>query len=285
MRSPRSTPSSAISTATRERIGRRLAEAKEQQRRPRRLPRARGHRATRRRTCCCDRASCRRRRRRPRRSPARRVGIVALIGAPLVRSRPLQRLRHLRRRRDRRRSIASGSSPTTASSTRTATSPPARPRAARARRHARRTDDLRGHVAARPAGHRPGARRGAAARQHLSASPLPPRSATASARRCSPLARATTPCFVAFCNSVGGQDELLFDGNSLVLDEEGQCSRGGRASRRRSLVVDIEPADAIRRRLRDVRRRALARDRRRAARRSRPSTSALHTGLASAWRR
>src|SRR5256884_6694691 len=29
-------------------------------------------------------------------------------------------------------------------------------------------------------------------------------------------------CLVAFCNSVGGQDELLFDGNSLVLDEEGQ---------------------------------------------------------------
>src|SRR5215212_7968369 len=27
--------------------------------------------------------------------------------------------------------------------------------------------------------------------------------------------------FVAFCNAVGGQDELIFDGHSLVLDEEG----------------------------------------------------------------
>ncbi|MGZ6728338.1 MAG: nitrilase-related carbon-nitrogen hydrolase, partial [Gaiellaceae bacterium] len=28
-------------------------------------------------------------------------------------------------------------------------------------------------------------------------------------------------CFVAFCNAVGGQDELIFDGHSLVLDEDG----------------------------------------------------------------
>src|ERR671938_144909 len=29
-------------------------------------------------------------------------------------------------------------------------------------------------------------------------------------------------CFVAFCNAVGGQDELIFDGHSLVVDEEGR---------------------------------------------------------------
>ena len=29
-------------------------------------------------------------------------------------------------------------------------------------------------------------------------------------------------CFVAFCNAVGGQDELIFDGHSLVLDDEGE---------------------------------------------------------------
>src|SRR2546430_504875 len=34
-------------------------------------------------------------------------------------------------------------------------------------------------------------------------------------------------CLVAFCNSVGGQDELLFDGNSLVLDEEGHLLARG----------------------------------------------------------
>src|ERR687888_356965 len=28
-------------------------------------------------------------------------------------------------------------------------------------------------------------------------------------------------CFVAFCNAVGAQDELIFDGHSLVLDEDG----------------------------------------------------------------
>jgi len=69
-------------------------------------------------------------------------------------------------------------------------------------------------------------------------------------------------CLVAFCNSVGGQDELLFDGNSLVLDEEGNLLARGPSFEEALLVVDIEPADAIARRLRDVRRRALARDRR-----------------------
>src|SRR6187401_2856043 len=28
-------------------------------------------------------------------------------------------------------------------------------------------------------------------------------------------------CFVAFCNAVGGQDELIFDGHSVVIDDEG----------------------------------------------------------------
>ena len=27
--------------------------------------------------------------------------------------------------------------------------------------------------------------------------------------------------YVAFCNTVGGQDELIFDGHSLVIDDEG----------------------------------------------------------------
>src|SRR5262249_50694681 len=29
-------------------------------------------------------------------------------------------------------------------------------------------------------------------------------------------------CFVALCNAVGGQDELIFDGHSVVLDDEGE---------------------------------------------------------------
>jgi NAD+ synthase (glutamine-hydrolysing) len=68
-------------------------------------------------------------------------------------------------------------------------------------------------------------------------------------------------CFVAFCNAVGGQDELIFDGNSLVLDEEGNVLARGPGFEEALLVVDIDPADAVGRRLRDVRRRALARER------------------------
>src|SRR3954471_17751492 len=68
-------------------------------------------------------------------------------------------------------------------------------------------------------------------------------------------------CFVAFCNSVGGQDELIFDGSSLVLDEEGHVLARGPAFLEALLVVDIEPAEAVGRRLTDVRRRALARHR------------------------
>ena len=40
-------------------------------------------------------------------------------------------------------------------------------------------------------------------------------------------------CFVALCNAVGGQDELIFDGHSVVLDDEGEVlARARRASRR-----------------------------------------------------
>ena len=68
-------------------------------------------------------------------------------------------------------------------------------------------------------------------------------------------------CFVAFCNAVGGQDELIFDGNSLLLDEEGHVLARGTGFEEALLIADIEPADAVGRRLRDVRRRSLARDR------------------------
>ncbi len=68
-------------------------------------------------------------------------------------------------------------------------------------------------------------------------------------------------CLVAFCNAVGGQDELIFDGHSLVLDEEGHVLASAPGFEEALLVVDIDPADAVGRRLRDVRRRALARER------------------------
>src|SRR3954469_21430215 len=68
-------------------------------------------------------------------------------------------------------------------------------------------------------------------------------------------------CFLAFCNAVGAQDELIFDGHSLVLDEEGEVLARAPGFEEALLVVDIEPAEAVGRRLRDLRRRALARER------------------------
>jgi NAD+ synthase (glutamine-hydrolysing) len=69
-------------------------------------------------------------------------------------------------------------------------------------------------------------------------------------------------CFVAFCNAVGGQDELIFDGHSVVLDDEGEVLARAAGFREELLVVDVDPVAAVGRRLRDVRRRALARERR-----------------------
>src|SRR2546430_7650824 len=67
-------------------------------------------------------------------------------------------------------------------------------------------------------------------------------------------------CFVAFCNAVGGQDELIFDGHSLVLDEEGHVLARAPGFEEALLVVDVEPAEAVGRRLRDLRPRARARE-------------------------
>jgi NAD+ synthase (glutamine-hydrolysing) len=70
-----------------------------------------------------------------------------------------------------------------------------------------------------------------------------------------------TACFVAFCNAVGGQDELIFDGHSCVLDDQGGVVARAPGFEEALLVVDIEPRAVIGRRLRDVRRRALAGER------------------------
>jgi NAD+ synthase (glutamine-hydrolysing) len=67
--------------------------------------------------------------------------------------------------------------------------------------------------------------------------------------------------FVALCNAVGGQDELIFDGHSVVLDDEGEVLARAAGFEEELLVVDVDPIAAVGRRLRDVRRRALARDR------------------------
>ena len=80
-------------------------------------------------------------------------------------------------------------------------------------------------------------------------------------------------CFVALCNAVGGQDELIFDGHSVVLDDEGEVLARAPGFEESLLVVDIEPEAVIARRLRDVRRRALEQERGEA-----PPVSVVHVG-------
>ncbi len=66
-------------------------------------------------------------------------------------------------------------------------------------------------------------------------------------------------CWIAYVNAVGAQDELVFDGHSLVLDEEGEVVARGPAFEEALVVVEVDTITAIARRLRDARRRALAR--------------------------
>ena len=70
-----------------------------------------------------------------------------------------------------------------------------------------------------------------------------------------------TSSFFAFCNLVGGQDELVFDGHSVVLDDAGEVVARAPGFEEHLLVVDVEPTYAVGRRLRDVRRRELERSR------------------------
>jgi NAD+ synthase (glutamine-hydrolysing) len=84
-------------------------------------------------------------------------------------------------------------------------------------------------------------------------------------------------CFVALCNAVGGQDELIFDGHSVVLDDEGQVLARAPGFEEALLVVDVDPEAVIGRRLRDVRRRALERERQ-----ATPQVSIVHVGAAGA---
>jgi NAD+ synthase (glutamine-hydrolysing) len=68
-------------------------------------------------------------------------------------------------------------------------------------------------------------------------------------------------CWIAFVNAVGGQDELVFDGHSLVLNQDGEVVARAPAFEEALLVVDVDAASAVAHRLRDARRRALARER------------------------
>jgi NAD+ synthase (glutamine-hydrolysing) len=58
---------------------------------------------------------------------------------------------------------------------------------------------------------------------------------------------------IAYTNAVGGQDELVFDGNAMVFDEQGQLIAEGPQFEEHLLVVDLDLEAVFRRRLHDPR--------------------------------
>src|SRR3954469_24814108 len=60
-------------------------------------------------------------------------------------------------------------------------------------------------------------------------------------------------CFVAYCNLVGGQDELVFDGRSVVIDPDGDVLARAEAFAEDLLIVDVDPMHAVGARLRATR--------------------------------
>jgi NAD+ synthase (glutamine-hydrolysing) len=66
---------------------------------------------------------------------------------------------------------------------------------------------------------------------------------------------ADTGAFVAYLNLVGGQDELIFDGSSVVFDGSGKLLARAKAFEEDLLFVDLEVDEIFRTRLHDPRRR------------------------------
>ena len=112
----------------------------------------------------------------------------------------------------------------------------ARAGAARAERRHARAHDLRGHLGARPAGDRPRRSPGAEVIVNLSASPYHAGKGVERERMLAQRARDSLAC-VLFCNAVGGQDELVFDGHSVASTRTASCSRARPSSRRRSCTA------------------------------------------------
>ena len=64
---------------------------------------------------------------------------------------------------------------------------------------------------------------------------------------------------VVFCNLVGGQDELVFDGHSVVIDHDGTVIARAHQFREELIVATIDPEGSRASRLRDTRHRPAAR--------------------------
>jgi NAD+ synthase (glutamine-hydrolysing) len=76
---------------------------------------------------------------------------------------------------------------------------------------------------------------------------------------------------VAFCNTVGGQDELVFDGHSLVVDQDGEIVARAPQFQEAMAVATIDPGAVEAARLRDPRHRS-------AVRRERDASAAASLG-------
>ncbi|MGO8950844.1 MAG: NAD+ synthase [Ktedonobacterales bacterium] len=66
---------------------------------------------------------------------------------------------------------------------------------------------------------------------------------------------ADSGAIVAYVNLVGGQDELIFDGSSVVIDEQGELLGRAKSFEDDLLVVDVDIDEVFRTRLHDPRRR------------------------------
>jgi NAD+ synthase (glutamine-hydrolysing) len=60
---------------------------------------------------------------------------------------------------------------------------------------------------------------------------------------------------IAYLNMIGGQDELVFDGSSMVFNEQGALVARARSFEEDLLIVDLDTASVFRTRLHDPRRR------------------------------
>ena len=122
---------------------------------------------------------------------------------------------------------------------------------------------VRGHVGARARAEdaADGARRSA---QHLRVA-VPRRARAPSARRCCAQRARDNGLWLAYCNLVGGQDELVFDGRSVVVAPDGEVVARGAAFDEDLLVADFAAGGPARRgradraRARSARRRSTAR--------------------------
>ncbi|MEA2443684.1 MAG: hypothetical protein QOJ12_976, partial [Thermoleophilales bacterium] len=82
-------------------------------------------------------------------------------------------------------------------------------------------------------------------------------------------------CAVLFCNLVGGQDELVFDGGSVAIDETGEVIARGPIFEEALVCATIDPGAVAAARLRDARHRAAVRRNRERAEDTAPTLARL----------